>query len=789
MNGDLKPSAELPKQSMLIVGQIPPPWHGQAVATQMLFDHDWPGIDIECLRMAYSEEMDAVGRFSFGKVFHLWDLIRATRKILRARPGTILFYPPASAKWVPFLRDVAYLMLTRRLAGATVFIFHASGLAEFCNGSRLRRWLSRLAYGDAEVAFEVALEAIRPSEAFGSVRAVWSPCAADVPRVDRLNPAPERALRVLFVGSLQEGKGVLEVLKTASALKKAGSGDRFRFRIVGRWFSEQFRREAEGMRRDLEVENEVEFAGELIGSLKWEAYAHADLFFFPSHYVSEATPIVLMEALGSGLPVVSTDWRGIPAMTEGCEAATLLPVRRPDLYASAFEEFDRRRKDYISLSASARDHYERMFLPGHFLGRIERTLGEIRQGGSAARRVPGDAPKVIQVFNRYLAPGGEEVWVDELPGLARGAVDCRTIYFESRAWKTSGAPARTSQVRLMWNNPSSRARLRAEHRSKPCDALIFHNLIPAASFGMYEEASRLRLPVLQYAHNFRPFSVSGTMWLEGQVVPEALAGNRWPEIRAGAWERSRVKTALLAYYFARFAKSGAQGRVNRWIAVSEFMRERMVEAGLPPERVVALRHCWRARETLPPALDEGYYLFLGRLVAEKGVATLIESWNRLREQLGDKCPHLVIAGDGPQERALKVWAKANPLVSFSGYVSGERKTRLILGCRAVVAPSLWWEPLGLIVYEAYDQGKPVLAARSGGLVETVEGGRGGFLHDPGDAQDLAASVVQLEGLGRLGRQQLGMQGREWLLDEADPGKWRTIFRQLVADCIQEGPIG
>ena len=43
---------------ILLMGQTPPPWHGQAVATQILFEHDWPGFDVERIRMDYSDDME-----------------------------------------------------------------------------------------------------------------------------------------------------------------------------------------------------------------------------------------------------------------------------------------------------------------------------------------------------------------------------------------------------------------------------------------------------------------------------------------------------------------------------------------------------------------------------------------------------------------------------------------------------------------------------------------------------------------------------------------------------------
>ena len=150
------------------MGQTPPPWHGQAVATQILFDHDWPEFEVHRLRMEFSEEMVEVGRFQWKKMGHLFHLIRKARDILRENPGCILFYPPASAKWIPFLRDVVFLTCVRPLAGGTVFIFHASGLPVFAQKSLLRRTLARLAYHRADVALEVAQERVPPHEVFAA---------------------------------------------------------------------------------------------------------------------------------------------------------------------------------------------------------------------------------------------------------------------------------------------------------------------------------------------------------------------------------------------------------------------------------------------------------------------------------------------------------------------------------------------------------------------------------------------------------------------------------------------
>lgn len=362
------------KPHVLLMGQTPPPWHGQAVATQLLFDHTWPEFEVHRLRMEFSGEMLEVGRFQWKKVRYLVRLILRARTILKLHPGCVLFYPPASAKWIPFLRDVAFLACVRYLAGSTVFIFHASGLPVFVQAGWVRRMLGLLVYRVAEVVLEVAQEEVSPHQAFAAKTWQWCPCAIEVPELSRGQRAEAAPLTVLFVGSLQEGKGVLEILKTASWLKTQGREGDFRFRIVGKWFSQEFEEAARHLRAELELDGMVDFVGQLTGADKWRAYTEADVFFFPTHYSSEATPLVLMEALGAGLPIVSTLWAGIPAMLDGCTTAHLLPVRSPAQYAAALTDLYSCRHRQAESEQASRAFYRANFLPERFVERVEKAF-------------------------------------------------------------------------------------------------------------------------------------------------------------------------------------------------------------------------------------------------------------------------------------------------------------------------------------------------------------------------------------------------------------------------------
>ncbi|MGJ8723030.1 MAG: glycosyltransferase family 4 protein [Roseibacillus sp.] len=209
------------------------------------------------------------------------------------------------------------------------------------------------------------------------------------------------------------------------------------------------------------------------------------------------------------------------------------------------------------------------------------------------------------------------------------------------------------------------------------------------------------------------------------------------------------------------------------------MREKFIEAGIPGEKIVTLRHSWDPRLMENQEGEGDYYLFLSRLVPEKGTQSLLNAWNLLEDEMGGACPKLLIGGTGSDENLVRKASENSDKIEFLGFVSGDEKSKLIEKCRAMLAPSVWWEPLGLVTYEAYDNGRPMIAARSGGLSETIEDGVTGFLHEVGSADSLMRCVLQMEERGASARREMGIAGREWLLREASPEKWKSEFQKIL----------
>lgn len=169
------------------------------------------------------------------------------------------------------------------------------------------------------------------------------------------------------------------------------------------------------------------------------------------------------------------------------------------------------------------------------------------------------------------------------------------------------------------------------------------------------------------------------------------------------------------------------GKADRYLAISEVVRERILETYGIDAEVVPAPHSFDAnapQETVPALEDwatSGFHLVVSRLLPYKNVDKAILAFRDLDDQL------LVVIGDGPDRVALTRSLTENVRL-VSGLTDGQMRWAYAR-CLAVVAPSI--EDFGLTPIEAGAYGKPTLALRAGGYLDTVrEGVTGLFFDEP-----------------------------------------------------------
>jgi colanic acid/amylovoran biosynthesis glycosyltransferase len=224
------------------------------------------------------------------------------------------------------------------------------------------------------------------------------------------------------------------------------------------------------------------------------------------------------------------------------------------------------------------------------------------------------------------------------------------------------------------------------------------------------------------------------------------------------------------------------------ICVSQSWADRLLTFGCPPEKVHTnyLGVDSKFFDGVRSQFDPTAIIFVGRLVRRKGVHTLLEAVQLLRERGVDA--HLTVVGEGPELANLqRTVAERNLPVRFLGKKTPVEIRELLREASVLCAPSTdaggMSEALGLVLLEAQAMSVPVVATRNGGISETFEDGRTGFLVDQDSPSTLASALTELLNNESLNRS-FGQRARAFVSDRFDIDR---CYRSLedIYDRIEE----
>lgn len=341
---------------------------------------------------------------------------------------------------------------------------------------------------------------------------------------------------------------------------------------------------------------------------------------------------------------------------------------------------------------------------------------------------------VLVVHNYYRQAGGEDgVFAAEVQALTRQGVNVST-YTVHNDDVPDGNPV-VAGLRTVWNPASARTLGRLVQEGG-IDVVHFHNTFPLISPATYWAVRAQGAAVVQTLHNYRLLCANSSLYRDGHFCTDCLGKTPpWPGVRHACYRESRAATgAVVAMQTMHRLLGTYDGAVDVYIALTEVARDLYVRGGLPAGKLV-VKPNFLPNDPGVGAADGGYALFLGRLVPEKGVLTMLDAWHSLGAQLP-----LKIVGDGPLAPQVAAAARETLGVEALGWRSHEEVLKLLQGARLLVFPSEWPETFGLTLIEAYACGVPVVASNFGSAASLVEHGVTGRHFRAGDAGDLAAQV-------------------------------------------------
>ncbi len=358
----------------------------------------------------------------------------------------------------------------------------------------------------------------------------------------------------------------------------------------------------------------------------------------------------------------------------------------------------------------------------------------------------GDGERRVCVWREELLPGSETFIVNQIRAMRRWSAVLSGV-------RRTPSTLEVTPDFTVQGNPAISHRL---------DRRVYWRL--GTSFRLHRH---LRSASLLHAH-FGP---------DGAHLARASRLARRPLVVTFHGYDATTPQASLGVDYSRLFREAA-----RLVAVSKFIRGKLIEAGAPEDKIAVAPIGIPVGPEWPGNGPRKHLLFVGRLIASKGCADLIEALSGMSD-----APPLLVIGDGPQRAELeRLAAQRRVAASFLGAREPEYVRRAMAKSVALCLPSRT-EGLPTVCLEAAAARLPVVSYPAGGIPEAVVDGETGLLGPIGDTRVLAEHLRRIVGDRDLAAR-LGGAGRRMVETEFDIGRRTARLEALYDEVVGEARV-
>jgi len=266
------------KKKILVIGQTPPPYGGQAMMIERTLKGDY-GEDIELfhIRMKFSKEMSNIGKFEFGKVFHLFQIIILAYYYRFFFNTTVLYYFPAGPRIIPIIRDIFILGFIRPFFSKVIFHFRAAGISEYIKTqNRFYGTLLKIIYSKPDIGIRLS-EYTPDDDKYLGAKKNFIVYNGIEDFVTGNNPQPVNSdkIKLVYLGVINRSKGIFDLIHSLNYLES----DNIELNLIGQVESDEINKDLSPLIDESNVHNKVKFLGVLTGSDKFKVLFNSDIFF------------------------------------------------------------------------------------------------------------------------------------------------------------------------------------------------------------------------------------------------------------------------------------------------------------------------------------------------------------------------------------------------------------------------------------------------------------------------------------------------------------------------------
>lgn len=337
--------------------------------------------------------------------------------------------------------------------------------------------------------------------------------------------------------------------------------------------------------------------------------------------------------------------------------------------------------------------------------------------------------RVLIVHNKYQQAGGEDSVVETEADLLRAHGHEVHLYLRDNT-EIDNMNRISLLAQTFWSRRTVRDIKHLVSSFRP-DIIHAHNTFPLISPSLFWAANKLGIPVVQTMHNFRLLCAQASFLRDSKICQDCLGHIPWRGIIRKCYRGSLSQSAALVSMVSAHRAIGTyQNQINKFIALNEFCRTKLIDGGLPAERIMIKPNFVDVREKPDwNALRSGG-LFVGRISPEKGTGVLAGALSKLPDV------SFSLIGLGPDLPQLT----AIPQIRSLGWLNSEAVYEVMRKSAYLVLPSILFENFPRTLVEAFACGLPVIASRLGPLADLITNEHTGLLFDPASADDLAKKI-------------------------------------------------
>ncbi|MBL4710650.1 MAG: glycosyltransferase family 4 protein [Flavobacteriales bacterium] len=291
------------KKKILIVGKLPPPFIGPAIATNIILNSELKNsYELLHVNTAVNKTVEEFGKGKWDKVGKNIAIYKKLFHLLRRKnPGLILI--PISQTTLGFLKDSVFILLASLFSSKILLQLRGSNFKNWMKSANIfTRTFVRFCFNRSQGMIVLGnnlkhlFEEYYPLE---KIHVIPNGCDIFIPEPNQQFDK----IQLLYFANFLPAKGIKEVLQALLLLEQEGINN-FELTAVGAWDNDIYKKECMDLLKHGEVS--ATFHEPMSGTTKWQTFANADIFLFTPNK-PEGHPWVIVEALSAGLPIISSD--------------------------------------------------------------------------------------------------------------------------------------------------------------------------------------------------------------------------------------------------------------------------------------------------------------------------------------------------------------------------------------------------------------------------------------------------------------------------------------------------